>query len=852
MKIFSINSLINFIAMRKIFTLITLCLLATAAWGQTTIEFVAGNPSVPAGSNTSVTGPDEMTMGGITVKTTSGAFNAPQYRFGKNATTTITSTVGNITKIVFECTKDNPASGFDEGQGIVVDGNNGTWNGNANEITLTSNVKQVRATKITFTVGGDGLADPSIKPAGGTYYSPIEVTITCGTSGADIYYTTNGNEPSTSSTKYTAPFTLSANATVKAISAKDGKTSNVVTAEYVFETATPVPNIAAFQNTADETMVTFTNPVNVLAQSGQRMFVKDNTGYALFYGTAGQTYKNGDVIPAGFAGLKTTWDGEPELKNLAGFQPASGNSPIAAEYPFSAANVNHDHFGHFVAFKNATITKVENNYTLTDENGDQCAIYFGSMGVSAPTDLDAKYDIEAIVGSYGKNTVWQLLPTKLEPVGGVTPPPPGDAVGLDELYDIATNAPGTNVTIKNDAIVLGQVGKYLYLKDVDKGYVLVYGTIGKTYQLGDVIPAGYGGLVKIYDMEPEIYDSFKGFEDAKGNIGGRDALEAAADKITISQVGHETWGHYVVIDNVTINTTDKTFSDATGTIGYYDRFSIQWPDDLTKTYRVYAIVGSYKTNYQLLPTRIVFEEIIPDVANLEELYALPKGKQAHFTEPLTAIFQSKEKRDLYIIDATGKHGLVYGDVDGNFVNGDYINDAIASWTTYNDNYQLTPKADTFVPAGHGDAVEPEEMPIEEISQDMVHCYFAFENVTIEVREEDGKTNYYMKDETGEMMLFDRYSVGLSELDLTKTYDVKAFLTVFRGIMELYPIEVKVHGGSPSPVELYDVNHDGEINVADINVLIDYILTGSGVHDCNQDGEMTVADINVLIDYVLNN
>ena len=125
-------------------------------------------------------------------------------------------------------------------------------------------------------------------------------------------------------------------------------------------------------------------------------------------------------------------------------------------------------------------------------------------------------------------------------------------------------------------------------------------------------------------------------------------------------------------------------------------------------------------------------------------------------------------------------------------------------------------------------------------------------MTIEVREEDGKTNYYMKDETGEMMLFDRYSVGLSELDLTKTYDVKAFLTVFRGIMELYPIEVKEHGGAPSPIELYDVNHDGEINVADINVLIDYILTGSGVHDCNQDGEMTVADINVLIDYVLNN
>lgn len=835
--------------MRKIFTLFTLCLLASFAWGQTTIEFVPGDP---AGTNTSVTGPDEMTKGGITVKTTSGAFNAAQYRFGKNATTTITSTIGNITKIEFTCESGNPASGFDEGQGIVLDGKDGTWSGNASEITLTSNVKQVRATKIVFTVGGNGLANPSIKPAAGTYYNPIEVTITCGTSGAAIYYTTNGNEPTTSSTRYTAPFTLSSNTTVKAISAKDGKTSDVVSAVYVFASATPVANIREFQQVPDETVVVFTNPVNALAQSGQRMFVMDDTGYALFYGDCGQTYKNGDVIPAGFAGLKTTWDGEPELKNLAGFQPASGNSPIAAEYPFSAANVNHEHFGHFVAFKNATITKVENNYTLTDENGDQCAIYFGSMGVSAPTDLDAKYNIEAIVGSYGKNTVWQLLPTKLEPVGGVTPPPPGDAVGLDELYDIATNAPGTNVTIKNDAIVLGQVGKYLYLKDIDKGYVLVYGTIGKTYQLGDVIPAGYGGLVKIYDMEPEIYDSFEGFEDAKGNIGGREALETAAEVITISQVGHETWGHYVRIDDVTINTTDKTFSDATGSIGYYDRFNIQWPDDLTKTYTIYAIVGSYKTNYQLLPTRIVFEEIIPDVECLSDLYALNKGKVAHFTAPLTAIYQNKEKHDLYIIDACGEHGLVYGDVDGTFENGDYIDDAMASWTTYNDNYQLTPVANTFVPAGKTSPIAPEEMPIEEISQDRVHHYFAFNDVTVIVKEEDGKTNYYLVDETGEMMLFDRYSVGLSELDLSKRYDVKAFLTVYKTIMELYPTEIKEHGGVDPIMERYDVNKDGEINIADVNTLIDYILSGRGTHDCNLDGEMGIADINDLINYILNN
>ena len=62
------------------------------------------------------------------------------------------------------------------------------------------------------------------------------------------------------------------------------------------------------------------------------------------------------------------------------------------------------------------------------------------------------------------------------------------------------------------------------------------------------------------------------------------------------------------------------------------------------------------------------------------------------------------------------------------------------------------------------------------------------------------------------------------------------------------------GGEPTPddpLTRFDVNHDGEINVADVNALINMILSDTGYHDCNGDGEMNVADINALIDYILN-
>ena len=118
--------------------------------------------------------------------------------------------------------------------------------------------------------------------------------------------------------------------TIKAISALDGNQSDVATAAYKIVTPVVVNNIAAYQALEDGTAAKFANPVNVLAQNQGYLYVKDGSGYALFYGDCGQTYVNGDKIPAGFCGTKTTYAGEPELQWLASFKAAEGNTPIAA------------------------------------------------------------------------------------------------------------------------------------------------------------------------------------------------------------------------------------------------------------------------------------------------------------------------------------------------------------------------------------------------------------------------------------------------------------------------------------------------------------------------------------------
>ena len=91
--------------MRKIFTLLTLCLLASSAWAVD-ITFVAG---VDNGNSDGTAKAFYIEKEGIRIDVSNGLANATQYRFYKNQTVTVTSSIGAITQIVFECTASGEA-----------------------------------------------------------------------------------------------------------------------------------------------------------------------------------------------------------------------------------------------------------------------------------------------------------------------------------------------------------------------------------------------------------------------------------------------------------------------------------------------------------------------------------------------------------------------------------------------------------------------------------------------------------------------------------------------------------------------------------------------------------------------
>ena len=109
-----------------------------------------------------------------------------------------------------------------------------------------------------YTVQFDTVSTPQFSPVGGGYVGAQTVTISCGTTGAETRYTTNGTDPTTTSgTVYTVPISVSTATTVKAISHKSGMTtSTVASAAYSF----PLPGAPTIATTAGTGKVTITWP----------------------------------------------------------------------------------------------------------------------------------------------------------------------------------------------------------------------------------------------------------------------------------------------------------------------------------------------------------------------------------------------------------------------------------------------------------------------------------------------------------------------------------------------------------------------------------------------------------------
>ena len=299
--------------------------------------------------------------------------------------------------------------------------------GNYTFIGLRSNSGALYADEITITWATSGEASLAAPTISGTnpFEASTEVSLKAD-DGAKIYYTTNGQTPTTSSTLYTAPFTLNESATVSAIAVKDGKTSTVSTKAFAkvafttlsFDEACALPTNAAKQYIKlelENAKVVYVDGTTVfLRQDGQGMMLynvnqKALTLNATVSGTIKLDFKPYYDLPEMVANSFTNSD---DL-----IVTTSSSTELDAVETTVADLLAKKHLCDLVVLKGATITSegsgTSTNYYIV--SGESKIQLWGNQSLSK-AGVGKALDIYAVCNSIHSGAV-QIKPVK---VGDIT------------------------------------------------------------------------------------------------------------------------------------------------------------------------------------------------------------------------------------------------------------------------------------------------------------------------------------------------------------------------------------------------------------------------------------------------
>lgn len=196
---------------------------------------------------------------------------------------------------------------------------------------------------------------------------------------------------------------------------------------------------------------------------------------------------------------------------------------------------------------------------------------------------------------------------------------------LDSLAHLETLDDGTEFQFTTEAYVQYQWQNYLWLMQLDKeGYAyatLVYGSVGRTYQIGSIIPAGWTGTKTTYKGLVEVTNPTH-FNNATGMVQEMyvqpfdmtgymsyiepdhyENMRVKFNGITLSDIDES--GNFTI----TSNEEDESGKVVSVTMAGYNKFGIDYPAvDPAETYNIDGMVTIFNNNYQLYPITIVETE----------------------------------------------------------------------------------------------------------------------------------------------------------------------------------------------------------------------------------------------------
>ena len=539
-----------------------------------------------------------------------------------------------------------------------------------------------------YTRESNSVQPPVFTPAAGIYNVDVDVTISCATDGATIYYTTDGSDPKTSSTRqeYTGEIVVSATTTIKAIAVKGDNSSSVVTAEYTINKSTEIQTVT----------LDYSEPFT----AGIGKFTIDNvSGYSPVwsldgnYGVKGTAY-NANTNPTNNAAVSRLVS--PIIDMTDATQP---------ELTFS-----HQINSYFTDVTNQCQLFIRETTDGTDGTWVQLPITFSDPAAAGGWTNDVvDIDLTDVNGvSYaGKKVQISFLYTN---------PTAGSGAGTWEIQNfvVADNSEyrmvnniaeflalenGTKAKFRNPVTVLydyaqhssNSYHEYIWVKD-ESGYMQFYliptlnsGTSldnkAAYYENGDIIPAGFvvvknyyenGKFVQAYSADALeagfLPSTQKGLADPEYmDFGVLDDLDAS------NTTDVANWSnHYITLEKIKLTSSSKSFNfqDENGNVNAcvgYNKYNgdgsllkdgntsadVIMPTDITKFYNVKGIIQLWQGGWEFMP--IEFTEWKAEEVTLRKLCADGVEQNTYtISNPLQVVYVDTDRKSVWVKDGTGQ------------------------------------------------------------------------------------------------------------------------------------------------------------------------------------------------------
>ena len=428
------------------------------------------------------------------------------------------------------------------------------YNSSGNFGTYASNVQSPVALYVKY----EGSVDaPTITPNGGNFGGSQEVTLSHDDADA-IYYTLDGSTPTTSSTPYSSPFTITAFGTtiVKAIAVKNGVSSSAAEATF---TNIGVATLTEANDVEPNSQFIFTGNAVVtyhkVKNGNHFIWLRDlgaNSGGGVLYNPDNNVTTQGAVLTSGWQATKSLYNNWIEYTSATGISQ-NNDYQIQTVVPFDRTEVTltDDHMNEFIVLNGVTLTGSGNNWTATTESNKTHTLY-NNFNVSVVAGK--KYNIKGAVVKYNSNIQVYILEAEevisSDPTLMVSP----------DVLTISDSGTGNTFTVEGSNLGTDNVG----LTQTNSNFKpTLSATTGDPYD-------------GVYNDSP-----YWGFTPAGGSLNGTVAMEYTGRALNASN---------------TVTLGNNTGASATVTVNYVADLYIVTDNGVTDDWHFDGTYGEHMTN----------------------------------------------------------------------------------------------------------------------------------------------------------------------------------------------------------------------------------------------------------------